>query len=521
MGRLKIFFYLALTVVSLNILVAQGGFIRSIHLPGAKLQVSHSVLQLPNGHYLHVGLTIDTIGNSQVQRLCVMALNSIGQIIWIKKYGNLNKTYLDNISKTNWVKCYNNNFYYHTNIYENGISKGAVIKFDSNGDTIWQKRYLSHNSEAIVINAITKTYDNGFLLAGSISDQQTNTRLLIIKINTLGNELWRQVINKSSANGPNYQTPDQIVQDSLSKKIILVGDQYIGNSTSWFSHPNIVITDSLGNFLERRSYPNTYTRGILSDIIQTKDGNFVAVGCTSSEMSGTDELRYGYTVKFELNTPMPIWQKTYMDEKSIINIYTSIIEKKNGDLVLAGTQDTSYLKGIAIRNMGKITWLTSTGEFIKKRYYNYIPSNSSGIFTDNLYAFNTTNDNGFISCYYDQGGGQLQRKFFIVKYDSLGCDTTAAYCATVGFKNQSYQAIDVSIYPQPAKQFINLQSTLFANKKSQVYISNAIGQICYNASVQFNNGNTQLNLANLPKGIYFLKLVDEDLRSFTSKIVLE
>lgn len=218
MDRLKIFFYLALTVVSLNILVAQGGFIRSIHLPGAKLQVSHSVLQLPNGHYLHVGLTIDTIGNSQVQRLCVMALNSIGQIIWIKKYGNLNKTYLDNISKTNWVKCYNNNFYYHTNIYENGISKGAVIKFDSNGDTIWQKRYLSHNSEAIVINAITKTYDNGFLLAGSISDQQTNTRLLIIKINTLGNELWRQVINKSSANGPNYQTPDQIVQDSLSKK---------------------------------------------------------------------------------------------------------------------------------------------------------------------------------------------------------------------------------------------------------------------------------------------------------------
>jgi hypothetical protein len=479
-------------------------------------------MQLPNGHYLHIGLTIDTIGNSQVQRLCTIGLNSNGQKTWVKKYGAATLWYYDNISKGHSMIERNGFYFYSTNIQETGINKGVLIKLNMNGDTLWQKRYLSHNSEILVIEGLNKTYDQGFLLFGRMSDQIGNTRLLLIKTNAIGDELWRQVINKSNTNGPNYQTAKNVIQDSVTKNIILIGEQFIGNSTSWFSHPNIVITDSLGNFLERRSYPNTYTRGILSDIIQTKDGKFVTIGAISYEMQGVNELYYGYAVKFDLTATTPVWQKTYLDEKSIVNNYSTVLEKKNGDLVLAGTQDTSYLKCIAMRNMGKITWLASTGEFIKKRYYNYIPAlNSSGVFADYLFDFNPTNDNGFISCYYDQGGGQLQRKFFIVKYDSTGCDTSAFYCATVDIKENNYQAADVNIYPQPANNVLNLSSVLFTNKRAQIQISNNLGQLCFKQSVQFNNGNAQLPLANLPKGIYFLKLIDEDFKTYTQKIIVE
>jgi hypothetical protein len=111
MCKIKTFFYLVLVILFSVNLRAQGGFTRSIQLPGVKLQVSHSVMQLPNGHYLHIGLTIDTIGNSQIQRLCIMGLNSTGQIAWIKKYGVANQWYYDNISKGHCL-IEHNGFYF-------------------------------------------------------------------------------------------------------------------------------------------------------------------------------------------------------------------------------------------------------------------------------------------------------------------------------------------------------------------------------------------------------------------------
>jgi hypothetical protein len=68
---------------------------------------------------------------------------------------------------------------------------------------------------------------------------------------------------------------------------------------------------------------------------------------------------------------------------------------------------------------------------------------------------------------------------------------------------------------------LNLSSVLFTNKRAQIQISNNLGQLCFKQSVQFNKGTAQLPLANLPKGIYFLKLIDEDFKTYTQKIIVE
>ena len=502
---------------------SQGGFKSNIVLPYSKLHKGYGIIETTNGNYLHVGIVVDTLNGYQTNRLCILNLNSNNQVNWVKKYGNSKFVYNDNFYNINWIKkIQNNNYVIASTIDSNLINAGALIKINNTGDTIWQSKFKNSTNDIILINDVINSNDNGLLLTGAVYTDST-ALLLIIKTSNNGKELWRKIINKSTNNGPDYQIGMVIAQDSITKRIVIGGTQMIGNSTNWNQHCNIVITDSLGNFLNRKTFA-TNTAGVICSLIQCKDGKFiVSGGINYGETFNTFKLNYGYVAKFDLEDINPIWQKKYMDEKSPYNAYTKIIEESNGNITVAGSQDTCFTKNLPFNLMSKITKLDKDGNLINKKYYNYNPdfnSTPQSAFLLNLYGFNKTSDNGYISCFYDQNGS-APRKFFIVKYDSLGCDTTAAYCATVGFKEQNYQAIDVSIYPQPAKQFINLQSVLFANKKAQVNISNAIGQICYNASVQFNNGNSQLNLANLPKGIYFLKLVDEDLRSFSSKIVLE
>jgi hypothetical protein len=118
---------------------------------------------------------------------------------------------------------------------------------------------------------------------------------------------------------------------------------------------------------------------------------------------------------------------------------------------------------------------------------------------------------GDLSCYKDDN-------FPLYKVPGY---TLACNYSPVSIKENSYQTVDVSIYPQPANQIVNLSSPLFANKRAQIQISNNLGQLCFKQSVQFNNGNAQLPLANLPKGIYFLKLIDEDFKTFTNKVIID
>ena len=183
--------------------------------------------------------------------------------------------------------------------------------------------------------------------------------------------------------------------------------------------------------------------------------------------------------------------------------------------------DTNVFNNVISNGMFQIYKINSNGNIINKQFYNY-NFNNNWMLGINSSGASLINDGGIIA--------PIERKInntnnyaplFFVKYDSTGCDTSAFYCATVGIKENSYQTTDVSIYPQPAKQVVNLSSPLFANKSAQIQLSNNLGQLCFKQNLKFNNGTLQVPIANLPKGIYILKLIDEDLKTFTQKIVVE
>lgn len=67
----------------------------------------------------------------------------------------------------------------------------------------------------------------------------------------------------------------------------------------------------------------------------------------------------------------------------------------------------------------------------------------------------------------------------------------------------------VSVYPNPATTELTITSK---DKITTIAISNLLGQTMY--SNQYNSQQVQVNIADLPKGIYFVKVNGTDVRKF-------
>lgn len=72
----------------------------------------------------------------------------------------------------------------------------------------------------------------------------------------------------------------------------------------------------------------------------------------------------------------------------------------------------------------------------------------------------------------------------------------------------------LSVFPNPAKQFLNITSASFAEK--QVVLYDVLGKVALTAKVT----NQSLNIASLPKGVYVAKITEEG-KVATRKVVIE
>lgn len=95
-------------------------------------------------------------------------------------------------------------------------------------------------------------------------------------------------------------------------------------------------------------------------------------------------------------------------------------------------------------------------------------------------------------------------------------DATASYSATCSLGIEDSVFDKVVIYPNPTKGEVNINN--ISLEKATVY--NSLGQLV--KSFVFNSGdsNNTINLSGLPKGIYYVYLINEDAAS-AKKVIVE
>ena len=77
------------------------------------------------------------------------------------------------------------------------------------------------------------------------------------------------------------------------------------------------------------------------------------------------------------------------------------------------------------------------------------------------------------------------------------------------------------VFPNPFKDKLTIDFNNSGKLIVGYQIINELGLVVLNDSRPLNNNRINITSNNLPKGIYLLKLIDEDLKTFTQKIIVE
>jgi hypothetical protein len=90
---------------------------------------------------------------------------------------------------------------------------------------------------------------------------------------------------------------------------------------------------------------------------------------------------------------------------------------------------------------------------------------------------------------------------------------------TVGTSDLESQDISITVYPNPGNSLFNIQVSTDYPGLKQIRLSNLLGKTIYNETIKINNTLVyQLNLEELPDGIYFLEIGNDD-QVVTKKLV--
>lgn len=489
--------------------LGQGGFKREYVLPNSSINIAKAVFEgLSPNNYIACGLTLDTMNGQSFNCLTLFGVDNSGQKTWVKKFGNKKFQYLENFVRRRWFYKQDNSIY-HTGCVLDSNNKylGVLIKFSLIGDSIWQRKFYDPTAD-LVPQSVCGSVDGGFLITGYLIKSGGENLALLIKTDINGKELWRKEISKPA---PNVQDGRVIIQDTLTKKIILGGSQLIGSTMK----DNVIICDSLGNKLSQYNYNSI--GGIISDMIQTKDKKIIAVGQTRTGfMVGNEVLHYSFIIKFDLNSPgSPIWKKDNFDKLSLKNSFNSVKELANGNILCAGVIDTMIQLNLPEQCYNRMTVFNSDGSLLWNRHYSYSKSLSS----DHIQFVNSLNlaSNGDWLCAIESPL-PTPPPFFFVRYDSTGCDSTVSYCS-VGLSENKMNKTELQVFPNPVKSILALvvpNINILNNFTINIFDVN--GKLVITDRLKSDDKIKLINMDNYYSGLYLVQLISDNGQMFTKII---
>lgn len=235
------------------------------------------LIEVDNKNYIMTGYT-DSFGAGGYD-IWVLKLDDNGNILWQKTYGGISNDYPRSIFKTLdggfIITC-------ETESFGAGLSDVWVIKFDKDGNIVWQKTYGGSNSDSGA--SIIGTTDNGYIVTGQTNSYGAgNGDILILKLDNMGNILWQKAYG-----GVNWEHPVSIIE-TLNNNYIIVGFTFsfgTGDQDVW-----VLKLDSEGNIIWQKTY-GTPSADMARSMIKTTDNGIIIVGY-SNGTNGVWVLKLG------------------------------------------------------------------------------------------------------------------------------------------------------------------------------------------------------------------------------------
>lgn len=496
--------------------------------------VGTDAIQTPSGDYVVAGWS--SANGTGLSDFILAKFDANGMLIWQKDFGGPADELMPKLSITS-----DNKYLLVGKSTSFGNASGGIFlyKFDENGNKLWSRFFESTNpttSTYLEPTSITPIVDGGFLISGYHSVTQS---ALMMRIDSLGNLNFGRTYNNLNEYGS--------TGDCRANKVIIASDQnYVmtGRAWGWGSTlADILIAkfNQQGDTIWQKRFGGTnWEEG--NDIIETEDFGFVIVGYTYSYGSGLKDV---IIVKTDFMGQI-LWTQVFGgpdDDEAY-----SIAELPGGNLIVTGyangsSSDKDMLLLKFDKNGNFIYGKTMDGGYSglydianSVRYYNnklIISGQMNGGFDDIYLAVSDTNLSSL--CNWVPSGNLPSTNLMItypvtfltdlISINFTPLDTVFSvqlvdsnFCQITGILSQELSHETIDIYPNPFSK----QTTLFADKNlynATLIVDNVFGQTVTQIK-NINGRSIVLKRENLPSGLYFVQLTEENKIIAVDKIVI-
>ena len=234
-----------------------------------------------------------------------------------------------------------------TSSFGNDSQSLYMARLDDDGKLFWQKAYYSDHDDYYAANDMIQIAPYNMLLAGYENHVKFFNSEVNIYVNAIDFHGKRNGIKR-------YGGSD----DEKANSIINVADGYViaGYTETWGHGGDdgyVLKVDKTGKRVWHNAFGFRYDE-TFHQIIQTKDGGFLAVGTTDSDIKNQRDI---FVVKMDANGAKE-WQYHYgsrEDEEGF-----GVVEDKDGYVIAGYTKDTpSYNKDaylLKIDTNGNVVW---------------------------------------------------------------------------------------------------------------------------------------------------------------------
>ncbi|MBK6984561.1 MAG: T9SS type A sorting domain-containing protein [Bacteroidetes bacterium] len=442
------------------------------------------VIELQNGHILSCGNVLNALINYNASYL--VKTNSLGNVIWKKQYdvsiGGSYDSFID------LVELPDSN-YLVTGITTNTLTNdddGFLAKIDTGGNIVWLQKYVHPDDDEIT--AMRLTPDGKVIILGYTFSSGTYSDVLLIKTDLNGNLIWRKRFGNTF--DEMYRSIEIIKNNT---EYLLGGDYGYYNTGNPYYDMSLMRTDTAGNIIWQQQYgisPNE--SGKCS--IPTLDSGFAICGIYNDT---------GSVLKTDKNGVVQ-WIKKYSQEQG--TIYS-----------LKQLQDSSYVmikSDNDWQNNNRTGYLVKADKNGNQLWQRVYPHPTSGI-SNYFFGFNTTADKGFIITGQYNHIGQPFKNMWLVKTDSLGCDSVTCSYLVTDIKDISYELGEMSLAPNPTNGLLTISSL---HDFTKIEVLSITGQILLSETV--DSKTHQLELQNFAEGIYFVRVSYADEQSVMKKVIV-